>query len=103
MKTMTARQHKVANEVQHQCALALVQGRVPTTLNVARMTIIDCWVSPDLRLARLYVQLPQGVEQEPFLKEANAQLSRGLRKVLAEKLGTKYTPDVTFFPAEEEF
>jgi ribosome-binding factor A len=103
MKTMTPRQSKVANEVHHICAAALLQGRVATTLNISRMTVVDCWVSPDLRLARLYVQLPAGTEQQAFLAEVNAQLPKGLRKVLAGQLATKYIPEVTFFPAEEEF
>lgn len=101
MKSMTPRQHKVATEVQRLCATALMQGRVPSTLPISRMTVLDCWVSADLRLARLYVQLPQDTDQVAFLAEANAQVAKPLRKYLATHLGTKYIPDVSFFPAEE--
>lgn len=102
MKSMTARQHKVATEVQHIVAMALVQGRVASTLPLHRITIVDGWVSPDLRLARLYVTLPEGTPQKEFLAEANAQLPKSLRKILAAQLATKYIPEVSFWPAEEE-
>lgn len=102
MKSMTARQHKVANEVHHLVATALVQGRIPSTLPLSRVTVVDCWVSADLRLARLYLQFPAGTDQNEFLHEANQQLPRALRKYLAEHLATKYTPDVSFWPAEDD-
>lgn len=102
MKSMTARQHKVATEVQHIVAMALVQGRVASTLPLHRVTIVDGWVSPDLRLARLYVTVPSEAGQKDFLAELNAQVARPLRKVLAGQLATKYIPEVTFWPAEEE-
>jgi len=99
---MSARQSKVANAVHHAAALALLQGRVPTTLNLSRVTVVDCWVSADLRLARLYLQLPQGTPQAVFFEEANALLAKPLRKLLAEKLATKYIPALSFHPAEDE-
>lgn len=102
MKSMTARQSKVANEVHHIVAMALVQGRIPSTLPLARLTVVDCWVSADLRLARIYLQFPEGTNQDEFLHEANQQLPRAMRKVLSEQLATKYTPTVSFWPAEDE-
>lgn len=101
MKSMTARQSKVAHEVQRLSATALLQGRIPSTLPLSRVTVLDCWVSADLRLARLYVQLPQGTPQAEFIGELNAQAAKPLRKLLASRLGTKYIPNVSFHPAEE--
>lgn len=102
MKSMTARQHKVANEVHHLVALALVQGRIPSTLPLARVTVVDCWISADLRLARIYLQLPAGSNQNEFIHEANQQLPKALRKYLSDSLATKYIPQITFWPAEDE-
>lgn len=99
---MTPRQHKVATEVQHVAALALVQGRIPTTLSLTRVAVVDCWVSADLKLARLYLQLPSGTPQAAFLAQLNAEAAKPLRKYLAEHLATKYIPQISFFPAEEE-
>ncbi len=102
MKSMTPRQNKVATEVQHICALALVQGRIPSTLPLARLTITDGWISPDLRLARLYLQVPPELNTPAFFAELNAQTAKPLRKIIADKLATKYIPSVTFFPTEDD-
>ena len=99
---MTPRQHKVANEVQHVVAMALVQGRVASTLPLARLSIVDSWVSPDLRLSRLYLLVPAELNTDTFFADLNAQVAKPLRKILAEKLATKYIPDVAFFPAETD-
>ena len=106
MKSMTPRQHKVASEVQHVAAMALVQGRIPSTLPLMRVTVIDCWVSADLRLARLYLQIPPesetGMSQKEFFATANAQLSKPLRKHFATALATKFIPDPSFWPVEDD-
>lgn len=99
---MTARQNKVANEVQHIVALALVQGRIPSTLPLTRVTVMECWISADLRLSRVYLQVPAELNNSQFFAEANAQLTKPLRKILAESLATKYTPNVSFWPAETD-
>ena len=102
MKSMTPRQHKVAIQVQHICAMALVQGRVPSTLPLARVTLTDSWISPDLRVARLFLQVPPELNNPQFYADINAQVSKPLRKHLATQLATKYIPNITFFPAEDD-
>ncbi len=102
MKSMTPRQNKVANEVQHIVALALVQGRIPSTLPLTRVTVMECWISADLRLSRAYLQVPAELNTPEFFAEANAQLAKPMRKILASGLATKYTPDISFWPAENE-
>lgn len=99
---MTPRQHKVASEVQHAVALALVQGRIPSTLDLTRVTVLDCWVSADLRLSRIYLQVPEILNTPEFFATANAQLAKPLRKHLATSLATKFIPDVSFWPSEDE-
>jgi ribosome-binding factor A len=101
MKSMTPRQHKVANEVQHVVAMALVQGRVASTLPLSRVSVVDSWISPDLRLARMFLLVPPELNTPQFFADMNAQVAKPLRKILGEKLATKYTPDVTFYPAED--
>lgn len=101
MKQMNTRQQKVAHEVRHHVATALLQGRAHSTLPLHRLTIVDCWVSADLRLARLYLQLPPELPEEQTLATANYELAKPLRKYLADHLGTKFIPQISFFPAEE--
>lgn len=101
MKTMTPRQHKVAEQVAHLVAQALIQGRVHSTLPLHRLTVVGAWVSADLRLARIHLQLPPEMPEAETFATINQQLPAGVRKYLAENLGTKYTPAVSFFPSEE--
>lgn len=102
MKSMTPRQNKVANEVQHIAAMALITGRLPSTLPLTRLTIIDTWVAADLRLARFYMQVPNELNNPAFFKDLNAQIAKPMRKHIAENLATKYVPDVSFWPAEDD-
>lgn len=101
MKSMSPRQSKVASEVRHIAALALVQGRIASTLPTSRFTVVECWVSADLKLARLYLQLPAELDAAETLAQANAQLAAPLRKFLATQLATKFIPQISFHPAEE--
>lgn len=100
MKAMNQRQSRVAEEVRHVLAPALLRGDIPSTLPTSRLTVTDVWVSSDLRNARVYLALPEELDAEETLATANAQLAAPLRKVLAKGLATKYIPAVTFFRTE---
>ncbi|NBV54406.1 MAG: ribosome-binding factor A [Proteobacteria bacterium] len=102
MKQMSPRQHKVAKEVQHLAATALLQGRIHSTLPLHRITVVDCWISADLRLARLYLETPQGANQPEFIEQANLQLAKPLRKYLAENLATRNAPSLTFVATTDD-
>ncbi|MBI1308379.1 MAG: hypothetical protein GC129_00775 [Proteobacteria bacterium] len=101
MKPMSTRQHKVAREVQHLAAAALLQGRVHSTLPVHRLTVVGCWVSGDLRQARLQLTFPPEWDPAQTLAAANAQIAKPLRQYLAKNLATKSIPALTFVAAEE--
>ncbi len=94
MKGMSPRQLKVAEVVRHAIALAMVRGDMPTSLDTTRLTVADVWVSADLKLARVYLQLPPDWLESPTLAMANAQLAKPLRQVLARALANKFVPRV---------
>lgn len=100
MKEMNQRQMKVAEEIRHIVAAALLRGEIPTTVDVARVTVTDVWASADLRLARLYVALPDGEDEAATLAALNQQVATPLRKVLARQLATKYIPQLSFWATE---
>ncbi len=97
---MSERQRKVAHEVQQHVALALLQGRVHSTLPLTRLNVVACWVSPDLRLARLYLDLPEELEHPETYTRTNAELAKPLRHVLAQQLHLKNVPSLSFHPQE---
>jgi ribosome-binding factor A len=101
MKTMTQRQRQMAEQVRQAVAMALLRGEVMSTLPLSRLNIVDCWISADLKLARLFVSLPAGMDETETLQIANEQLSGPLRKVLAKNLGAKFIPAVSFWPLED--
>lgn len=100
MKQMSDRQRKVAHELHQQAAMALLQSRVHSTLPLTRLTVVACWVSPDLRLARLYLDLPAELESPETYARADAELAKPLRHYLASGLHLKNVPAISFHPRE---
>lgn len=100
MKQMNQRQSKVAEEIRAVTAMALLRGDVMSTVPLSRVTVTAVWVSADLRLARLYVSLPEGLDEKQALAALNQQVATPLRKTLAEKLATKYIPQLSFHASE---
>lgn len=100
MKAMNQRQMKVAEEIRHLVARALLRGDIASRIDTARVTITDVWASADLRLARLYVALPAGADEAAWLAALNHEVATPLRKVLAKQLATKYIPELSFWPTE---
>ncbi|MCA3244778.1 MAG: ribosome-binding factor A [Alphaproteobacteria bacterium] len=100
MKSMNDRQRKVAHEVQQHAAMALLQGRVHSTLPLSRLTVVTCWVSADLRLARLYLDVPSELDTPETYARATAELAKPLRHYLASHLHLKNVPALSFHPRE---
>lgn len=97
MKAMSPRQHKVAAVVQQAVAMALLRGDVASTLPLSRLTVADVWLSPDLRLARIYLQVPTEWDMQATLATVNAEITRPLRGVLGKAMANKFTPQLEFF------
>jgi ribosome-binding factor A len=102
MKSMNQRQSKVAEEIRHITGMALLRGDVMSTVPLSRVNVTAAWVSADLRLARLYVALPETLDEKQTLLALNEQVAIPLRKVLAKQLATKYIPEVTFHASEND-
>jgi ribosome-binding factor A len=102
MKAMTARQHKVAIELQHQVAMALLQGRVHSTLPLARLNVVGAWISADLRLARIYLATPPELATPATFATINAEIAKPLRHYLASQLALKNTPSLSFHSETEQ-
>lgn len=98
MKTMNQRQRQRAEQVRQAVSMAMLRGEVMSTLPLSRLNVLDVWVSADLKLARVFLSLPEGMDETETLKIANAELSAPLRKLMAKNLGGKFTPSVTFWP-----
>src|SRR5437588_12914923 len=90
------RQLRVAEAVRHALADALAQGEVHDPVLEGHMvTVPEVRMSPDLRLATIYV-MPLGGRDAPAVVEALERNKRYLRGVIARKVNLKFAPDVRF-------
>jgi len=90
------RQLRVGEAVRHALAAALAQGEVhDPVLEGHLITVPEVRMSPDLRLATIYV-MPLGGRDAEAVIAALERNKRYLRGVVARKVNLKFAPDVRF-------
>ena len=90
------RQLRVGEAVRHALAEVLAQGEVHDPVLEGHMvTVPEVHMSPDLRLATIYV-MPLGGRDEQAVVAALERNKRYLRGVIARKVNLKFAPDIRF-------
>ena len=90
------RQLRVGEAVRHALAEVLAQGEVHDPVLEGHMvTVPEVRMSPDLRLATIYV-MPLGGRDAQSVVEALERNKRFLRGVIARKVNLKFAPDIRF-------
>jgi ribosome-binding factor A len=90
------RQLRVGEAVRHALAEVLAQGEVHDPVLEGHMiTVPEVRMSPDLRLATIYV-IPLGGRDEEAVVAALERNKRYLRGVIARKVNLKFAPDIRF-------
>jgi ribosome-binding factor A len=90
------RQLRVGEAVRHAVAGVLAQGEVHDPVLEGHMvTVPEVRMSPDLRLATIYV-MPLGGRDEQAVIAALERNKRYLRGVIARKVNLKFAPDIRF-------
>ena len=90
------RQLRVGEAVRHALVEVLSQGEVHDPVLEAHMvTVPEVRMSPDLRLATIYV-MPLGGRDEQRVVAALERNKRYLRGVIARKVNLKFAPDIRF-------
>ena len=90
------RQLRVGEAVRHALAEALAQGDVhDPVLEGHLITVPEVRMSPDLRLATIYV-IPLGGRDAEAVIAALERNKRYLRGVVARKVNLKFAPDIRF-------
>jgi len=88
------RQLRVGEAVRHALAEVLSQGEVHDPVLEGHMiTVPEVRMSPDLRLATIYV-MPLGGRDEKAVVAALERNKRYLRGVIARKVNLKFAPDI---------
>jgi ribosome-binding factor A len=90
------RQLRVGELIRHELAAMLSRGDVHDPVIEAHMiTIPEVHMSPDLRLATIYV-MPLGGRDEQAVIEALDRNKRYLRGEIARRVNLKFAPDIRF-------
>lgn len=98
----TQRQLRVGELVRHAVAEILAQGGVhDDTLSGHIITVPEVRMSPDLKLATIYV-MPLGGRDTDAVLEALARNKKFLRGEIAHRVNLKFAPDIRF-RADERF
>jgi len=90
------RQLRVGEAVRHALAEVLSHGEVHDPVLEGHMvTVPEVRMSPDLRVATIYV-MPLGGRDEEAVVTALERNKRFLRGVIARKVNLKFAPDIRF-------
>ena len=90
------RQLRVGEAVRHALAEVLAHGDVHDPILEGHLiTVPEVRMSPDLRLATIYV-MPLGGRDEKAVVDALERNKRYLRGVIARKVNLKFAPDIRF-------
>jgi ribosome-binding factor A len=90
------RQLRVGEAVRHALAEVLAHGEVHDPVLEGHMiTVPEVRMSPDLRLATIYV-MPLGGRDAKAVVAALERNKRYLRGVIARKVNLKFAPDIRF-------
>lgn len=96
------RQLRVGELVRHALAEMLSRGEIHDDVLVQHVvTVPEVRMSPDLRLATVYV-MPLGGKDIPAVLEALERNKRYIRGEIAHAVNLKFAPDVRFM-ADETF
>ena len=92
---MSIRTEKVAEEIKHRMNSAM--SRDIMDLNGGLITISKVIMSPDLKLAKIYVSFLGNKEPIETLIERINERKKHIRFLLGKQLTLKYVPDIIFY------
>ena len=96
MKQPSQRQLRVSELVRHAVADVLVRGELrEPSLDGQVITVPEVRMSPDLKIADIYVMPLGGADQDRILRTLGDNRRR-MRGLVAKRVQLKYTPDIRF-------
>lgn len=96
------RQLRVAELIRHALSEMLARGEIHDDVLAAHVvTVPEVRMSPDLRLATIYI-MPLGGKDTDAVLEALERNRRYIRGEIAEAVNLKFAPDIRFL-ADETF
>ncbi len=92
---MSIRTEKVAEEIKHRMNSAM--SRDIMDLHAGLITVSKVIMSPDLKLAKIYVSFLGNKEQVNTLIEKINDRKKHIRFLLGKQLSLKYVPEIIFY------
>jgi ribosome-binding factor A len=90
------RQLRVGELIRHAIADVLARGKVPDDVIAAHtITVPEVRMSPDLRLATIYV-MPLGGRAQQAVVDALERNKKFLRSEIVRRVNMKFAPDIRF-------
>jgi ribosome-binding factor A len=90
------RQLRVGELIRHEFAAMLSRGDVHDPVLEAHMiTVPEVRMSPDLRLATIYI-MPLGGRDQKYVLEALERNARYVRGEIAHRVNLKFAPEIRF-------
>jgi ribosome-binding factor A len=90
------RQLRVGELIRHAIADVLARGKVPDDVIAAHtITVPEVRMSPDLRLATIYV-MPLGGRAQQAVVDALERHKKLLRSEIVRRVNMKFAPDIRF-------
>jgi len=91
---MSHRIDKVANQIREEISLIFLNKLRDIPLGL--VTITDVKVSPDLKIAKVYISVFEKEKRETTMAKVEG-LTKFIRSELASKLTLKFVPELKFF------
>jgi ribosome-binding factor A len=91
---MSHRIDKVANQIKEEVSLIFLQKLRDLPLGL--ITVTDVKVSPDLKIAKIYISVYEREKRAATLEKVEG-LTKFIRSQLASKLSLKFIPELKFF------
>lgn len=99
-KGPSQRQQRVAELIRHALADILTRAQIQDPILESNVvTVPEVRMSPDLKLATVYVMPLGGKDEQPVIK-ALARHKKYLRHEIAQRVNLKYAPDLRFLRDE---
>lgn len=93
-KPESSRPKRVAEAIRNELSVLLLQKIRDPRLHDVTITGVE--MTPDLKLAKVYFDLPAGSDERPVIK--GLQKAKGFfRSQLARLMNMRYTPDLVFY------
>lgn len=99
----------MANTIRQQRMAASYKQEISALLcfeldhpDLQGVTITQVHVTPDLKLAKIYFQVPEGRERESEVIQGFQHSKKFLKKILGQRVPLKFIPDLRFYYDETE-